>query len=75
MFFRWLNTFKEIKVAGHGKQLKVADAWSGDDIVVENAPFKFAGEKKGDFSIKTAPWGYLDDIQSHVIGLLECLQK
>ena len=73
MFFRWLNTFKEIKVAGHGKQRKVADAWSGDDIIVENALFKFPGEKN--FSIKTAPWGYLNDIQSHVIDLLECLQK
>ena len=34
---RWLQIFNVI-TASHARQRKVADEWSGDDLIVENAP-------------------------------------
>ena len=46
--FRWLKTFN-VKTDAQNKQRKVAKEWSGDDVIVEEAPFTF-----GDLRIKIA---------------------
>ena len=74
LYLRWLKTFFNIKVDAIGKQRKVADTWSGDDIVVEEAPFKFPiKEKKGCYTIKSAPWGYVSSLTNHITDVLDSL--
>ena len=65
-----------IKVASQAKQRKVAKAWTGDDIQVEDAPFRFQlRDKKGHYEVKEAPWGYVIDVPSHVLGYLDSLDE
>ena len=37
--FKWLRTFNAT-IASHARQQKVADEWSGDDLIVEVTPFQ-----------------------------------
>ncbi|XP_065667254.1 uncharacterized protein LOC136087752 isoform X3 [Hydra vulgaris] len=71
---RWLKTFG-INTASNDSQRMVAESWSGNDIVVENAPFTFQKEKKGKFEIKEALWGYITDLRNHILRYLENLES
>ena len=73
--FRWLHTFN-IKAASESKQRKVAKAWSGDNLIVEDAPFTFpVKDKKGVFAIKTAAWGYINDLPAQIMNHLDSLKE
>ena len=72
---RWLKTFN-IKCASNGKQRIVAKEWSGDDLIVENGPFRFEKkESKGNFEVRLAPWAYIDDLNSNIQCLLNNLER
>ena len=62
-----------IEVASQGKQRKIAKSWSGDDILVENCPFKFKVDNK--IIVKNAPWAYVQDFPSHISSYLDKLQR
>ena len=47
---------------------------SGDDIIVEEMPFQFpVKDKKGCYLIKSAPYGYIENLTDHITNLLDCL--
>ena len=74
-YSRWLKTFK-VQTASQCKQRKTARNWSGDDIMVEEAPFTFpVKDKKGLFVIKTAAYGYIDDLPKHIMIHLDNLKE
>jgi len=74
-FSRWLKTFN-VGTASQAKQRKLATEWSGDDLVVEDAPFTFpVKDKKGIYQVKTAAWGYIKDLPNHILGHLICLKE
>ena len=63
---RWLRTFN-VTTASYARQRKVADEWSGDDLIVENAPFQSdACDDTGHYEINLAPLDYIDDLPSHI---------
>ena len=43
--FRWLKTFN-IGTASQAKQRKASQSWSGEELVVEDAPFTFHSTEK-----------------------------
>jgi len=54
----------------------LATEWSGDDLVVEDAPFTFpVKDKKGIYQVKTAAWGYIKDLPNHILGHLISLKE
>ena len=61
--------------ASYASQRVVAENWSGDDIVVENAPFTFYKEENGKFEINLAPWGYIKDLSTHILRHLDQLER
>lgn len=70
---RWLHSFN-VSMASHQKQRAIAKKWCGDDFVVEDTPFFFeVKEEKGHFEICSAPWGYVPDLPSHVLNILDSL--
>ena len=65
-----------MKPSSNAKQRNVAKEWSGNDVTVEETPFKFeVKDYKGHYEIRTAPWGYIQDLPTHILNLLDCLQK
>lgn len=65
-----------INIASQGKQRKLAKAWTGDDIETHSVPFRFQRkDKRGLFEIKEAPWGYILDLPTHILGYLDCLHE
>ena len=75
IFYRWLRTFN-VKTASHARQRIVSKKWSVDDLVVENAPFQFElKDRKGEREIRSAPWGYINDLPQNIIAQLENLQR
>jgi hypothetical protein len=73
-FNRWLKSFN-IKTASHASQRIVSEKLSGDDFIVENAPFTFEKESKGTFEIKDATFGYIESLQTHIFRHLDQLER
>ena len=72
---RWLQIFNVI-TASHARQRKVADEWSGDDLIVENAPVQpDVCDHTGHYEISSAPWSYIDDLPSHIMNRLDDLER
>ena len=72
---RWLQTFN-VTTASHARQRKVADEWSGDDLIIENAPFQSdVCDDTGHYEFSSAPWGYIDDLPSHIMNHLDDLER
>ncbi|XP_047122567.1 uncharacterized protein LOC124806044 [Hydra vulgaris] len=71
---RWLRSFY-INTASHSSQRIVAEKLSGDDLVVENAPFPFEKEEKGTFEIKYVSWGYIENLPMHILRHLDQLES
>ena len=72
---RWLKTFN-IKTASNNKQRNIAKSWAGDSVKVEETPFTFEiKDQKGKYEVRTSPWGYIYDLQEHIVKLLDCLKK
>ena len=72
---RWLRTLN-VTTASHGRQQKVADEWSGDALIVENAPFQSdVCDDTGYYEISLAPWDYIDDLPSHIMNRLDGLER
>ncbi|XP_065652979.1 uncharacterized protein LOC124812446 isoform X1 [Hydra vulgaris] len=67
---KWLKTF-DIGIASHASQRVIFDRLSGDDIIVESAPFAFQKEKKGTFEIKLASWGYIENLPANIQDILK----
>ena len=60
----------------NGKQRKVANAWAGDDLSVEDGPFTFEiKESKGHYEVRTAPWAYVKDLPTHLLAHIESLKE
>ena len=73
--FRWLRTFN-VTTASHARQRKVADEWSGDDLIIEVAPFQSdVCDDTGHYEICSAPWGYIDDLPLHIMNRLDDLER
>lgn len=70
---RWLNSFN-IATASQHQQRSVAQKWSGDDFAVEETPFVFKGSND-EYSICSAPWGYIKDLTSHIFNYLDKLEE
>ncbi|XP_065641217.1 uncharacterized protein LOC124812048 isoform X1 [Hydra vulgaris] len=71
---KWLKSFN-INTASHSSQRIVAEKLSGDDLVVENAPFTFEKEEKGTFEIKYVSWGYIENLPMHILRHLDQLES
>ena len=72
---RWLQTFN-VTTASHARQRKVADEWSGDDLIIENVPFQSdVCDDTGHYEFSSAPWGYIDDLPSHIMNHLDDLER
>ncbi|XP_065652751.1 uncharacterized protein LOC136080061 [Hydra vulgaris] len=71
---RWLKSFN-INTASHSSQKIVAEKLSGDDLIVENAPFTFEKKEKGTFEIKYASWGYIENLPMHILRHLDQLES
>ncbi|XP_065663349.1 uncharacterized protein LOC136085802 isoform X2 [Hydra vulgaris] len=71
---RWLKSFN-INTASHSSQRIVAEKLSGDDLIVENAPFTFEKKEKGTFEIKYASWGYIENLPMHILRHLDQLES
>ena len=72
---RWLRTFN-VTTASHVRQRLVANEWSGDDLVVELAPFQSEiPDKTGHYEIRSAPWGYIDDLSKNIMRRLDNLER
>ncbi|XP_047136184.1 uncharacterized protein LOC124813329 isoform X3 [Hydra vulgaris] len=71
---RWLKKY-DITTASNASQRVVAENWSGNDIIVENAPFTFKKEQKGKIEINEVPWGYIADLPKHIFTHLEQLES
>ena len=72
---RWLRTFN-VTTASHVRQRLVASEWSGDDLVVELAPFQSEiPDKTGHYEIRSAPWGYIDDLSKNIMRRLDNLER
>ncbi|XP_065667726.1 uncharacterized protein LOC136088017 [Hydra vulgaris] len=71
---RWLKNFN-INTASHSSQRIVAEKLSGDDLIVENAPFTFEKKEKGTFEIKYASWGYIENLPMHILRHLDQLES
>ena len=72
---RWLGTFN-VTPASHVRQRLVAKEWSGDDLVVELAPFQSEiPDKTGHYEIRSAPWGYSDDLSKNIMHRLDNLER
>ena len=73
--FRWLQTFN-VTTASNARQWKVADEWSGDDLIIEVAPFQSdVCDDTGHYEICSAPWGYIDDLPLHIMNRLDDLER
>ena len=45
-------------------------------MVVENAPFRFqVTDQKGMYEIRATPWGYINDLPTNILQLLDCLNE
>ena len=63
-----------MKPAPHADQGCISKQWSIDDLVVEYASFQFELlNKKGAQEIRSAPWGYIDNLPQNAVSLLENL--
>nr|XP_047146260.1 uncharacterized protein LOC124819103 [Hydra vulgaris] len=72
---RFFHT-KNVKLPSLSNQRKVSKYWSGDDLIVENKKFLFKlKNKKGTFEIKDTPTAYINDLPSHLIKLLDKLER
>ena len=72
---RWLKSLN-VNVASQSKQRCIAKEWTGDDIVVENVAFRFQlKDKRGQYVVKEAPWGYIADLPTHVLYYLDALSE
>ena len=72
---RWLQIFNVI-TASHARQWKVADEWSGNDLIVENAPVQSdVCDHIDHYEISSTPWGYIDDLPSHIMKRLDDLER
>ena len=75
LFVRWLSTFN-IKTASNAKQRSTADTWSYCSFTVENAPFQFKiADKKSHYEIRSATWGYINNLPEFVLDLLDNLDR
>ena len=73
--FRWLRTFN-VTTASHARQRKVADEWSGDDLIIEVAPFQSdVCDDTGHYEICSASWGYIDNLPLHIMNRLDELER
>ena len=60
----------------NSKQRQIAKSWCGENVKVEDCPFKFPiTGYKGKFEIKTAPFAYVEDLPTHIFGYLEKLDE
>ena len=60
----------------HVRQPLVANKWSGDDSVVELAPFQSEfPDKTGHYEIRSAPWGYIGDLSKNIMHRLNNLER
>nr|XP_047144594.1 uncharacterized protein LOC124818114 [Hydra vulgaris] len=67
---------KNVKLSSLSNQRKVSKYWSGDDLIVENKKFLFElKNKKETFEIKNTPTAYINDLPSHLIKLLDKLER
>ena len=54
----------------------MANEWSRDDLVVELAPFQSEiPNKTGYYEIRSAPWGYIDDLSKNIMQRLDNLER
>ena len=62
--------------SSHVRQRLVASEWSGDDLAVELAPFQSEiPDKTGHYEIRSAPWGYTDDLSKNIMHRLDNLER
>lgn len=63
-----------MRAAPHVEQRSISKQWSVDNLLVEYAPFQFEMlDKTGAQEIRSASWGYIDDLPRNVMSLLENL--
>ena len=48
----------------------------GNDLIVEDAPVQSdVCDDTGHYEISSAPWGYIDDLTSHIMNRLDDLER
>ena len=69
-------TYNKIQQCNSSHQRKVADEWSGDDLIVEVAQFQSdVCNDTGQHEIRLYPWGYIDDLSLHIMNGLNDLER
>ncbi|XP_065668239.1 uncharacterized protein LOC136088449 isoform X2 [Hydra vulgaris] len=67
---------KNIKLPSLFIQRKVLKYWSGNNLIVEDIELLFElKNKKGAFELKDTPTAYINDLPSHIIKVLDELER
>ena len=72
---RWLGTFN-ITTASHARQCTVANDWSDNHLIVEDAPFQCeVVGATGQYKIGAVPWAYISNLPDNIMQRLNTLEK